>query len=94
MTNLTITLPDDVAKLAEEKGLLSPAIFEAFVRGLVREANEAHANEAALEVGEADGESLEFDPCLKGFVHPDLYGRGQILGDIVSPIDVEWEALK
>ena len=32
-------------------------------------------------------------PAEKGFVGS-MRGTGEILGDIISPIDVEWEAMK
>jgi len=88
MTSLTITLPDDVAKLAEEKGLLSTVAITALV------------HEAALrETTNASGEGNfplppGYEPWMKGKVSPELFGRGEILGDIVSPIDVEWEVMK
>jgi hypothetical protein len=82
MTSLTITLPDEVAKLAEEQGLLSATAFETYILEKTRKAEDA--------VEYPPG----FDMRLKGAVNPDAYGRGQILGDIESPIPVEWEAMK
>jgi hypothetical protein len=82
LTNLTITLPDDLAEIAQAQGLLTAAAFEAYV----------------LEKSKASGDAVEyppgFDPRLKGAVNPAVYRQGKILGDIVSPIDVEWEATK
>ncbi len=81
MTTLTITLPDDLAKIAEEKGLLSPAAFEAFVRGQIRESA-------------GDGECPPgFDPLLRGKASPELMGSVQYLGDIVTPLDIKWDAM-
>ena len=80
MTTLTITLPDEVAELALEKGLLSSVAIEAYVREKVKE----YSEQGTYPPG--------FDHRLKGAVNPAAYRRGRILGDIVSPIDVEWEA--
>ena len=93
MATLTITLPDEMAKIAEERGLLSPPAFEAYVRGQLREIEEARLRKDKQEDG-IDEESFDFDPVKKGFVNPAAYGRGWIVGDIESPIDVEWEAMK
>jgi len=82
MTNLMITLPDDLAEVAQKQGLLAMPALENYIR----------------QNAKADIDDLEyppdFPPFLKGAVHPALYGKGKILGDIVSPIDVEWEAMK
>jgi len=78
MTNLTITLPDDLAEIAKAQGLLTTAAFEAYI----------------LEKAKAIGDTAEyppgFDPRLKGAVNPAAYRQGRILGDIVSPINVAW----
>lgn len=86
MTVLTISLPDDVAKLAEMNGILSQAAITALV------------SEAVLKVAANRGQDsgvplpMGFDSRLKGKVSPELFGRGKVLGDIVSPLDVRWEA--
>ena len=82
MTSLTITLPDDVAKIAEAQGLLTTAAIEAYVLEKVKK------NEDAIEYPRG------FDLRLKGAVNPAAYRRGRILGDIISPIDLEWEVMK
>jgi hypothetical protein len=82
MANLTITLPDDIAEIAQAQGLLTAAAFEAYI----------------LEKSGASGGDAEyppgFDPRLRGAVNPAIYRQGRILGDIVSPVDAEWEAAK
>ncbi len=57
MTTITITLPDDLAQQAKEKGLLSQAAFEAYVRDTLqkREVDES-VMEALLHFG--DGRRL------------------------------------
>jgi hypothetical protein len=82
MTNLTITLPDDLAEIAQEQGLLTTPALEAYIRGNIK-----------VNIDDLDYPS-DFPPLLKGKVHPALYRKGKILGDIISPIDVEWEAMK
>jgi len=81
MTTLTITLPDDLAKIAREKGLLSPIAMEAYVRG---------------QILESDGNEEYppgFDPRLLGAASPELMGTVKYHGDIVDPLDIKWKAV-
>ena len=80
MTNLTITLSDDVARIAQAQGLLTTAAIEAYVL------------EKASKTEETAEYPPGFDQRLKGAVNPAAYRRGKILGDIVSPMPVKWEA--
>jgi len=82
MTNLTITLPDDLAEIAQAQGLLSTKALEAYIRG-----------NAKISIDNSEYPP-DFPPFLKGIVNPAAFRRGKILGDIISPIDVEWEAMK
>jgi hypothetical protein len=75
MTSLTITLPDDVAKVAQEQGLLTTAALEAYLL------------ENAKKYDKPTEYPSGFDMRLKVTVNPSAYHRGQILGDIVSPIN-------
>ena len=81
MTTLTITLPDEVAKIAEKQGLLTAAAIEAYVR-----------EKAQLDTGETEYPP-GFDPRLRGKASPDLMGSVQYLGDIVAPLDLKWNAM-
>ncbi len=85
MTTITITLPDDLAKQAEEKGLLSQTAIESYVRDRLQD-------QEHVEEGEMDfvTEELVFDPCLEGLVNPAIYRKGKILGDIIGPFHEEW----
>jgi hypothetical protein len=74
MTELTITLPEHLAVIAQEQGLLTTAALEAYVI------------EKAQKSGGAVDYPTGFDPRLKGAVNPAAFRRGRILGDIVSPI--------
>ena len=80
MTSLTITLPDDVAKAAEEKGLLSTGIIETLLREKIRETD----GDVEYPPG--------FDPQLRGKASPELMGSVQYLGDIIAPLDLRWDA--
>jgi len=82
MTDLTITLSDEVARIAQAQGLLTTSALETYVL------ENAKVSEEAVEYPPG------FDPRFIGAVNPAAYGRGKILGDIISPIDVEWEAMK
>ena len=81
MTTLTITLPDDLAKIAQEKGLLSQIAIETYVRGRLQEksVNEEYPR--------------EFDPRLQGAASPELMGTVKYHGDIVAPLDIKWDAV-
>lgn len=81
---IPITLPEDVAEQAKEKGLLSPTS----VAMMVCEALKAEQ----LVSSEQIDYPPDFDPRLKRLVDPRQYRKGKILGDIVEPLDVTWEA--
>ncbi len=83
MTTITITLPDDLAKRAEERGLLSPAAIESYVRDRLEE--EAMRDQTGRASAAAD-----FDPCLEGLVNPAAFRRGKIIGDIIGPFHEAW----
>jgi hypothetical protein len=87
MTTITITLPDDLAKQAKAKGLLSQAAIESYVRDKLQEANrDADAEE---QIGRVSGD-VELDPRLEGLVNPATFRKGRILGDIIGPFPEEW----
>ena len=79
MTNLTITLSDDLAKIAEEQGLLTTAALEAYVLEKARK----NAESVAYPPG--------FDVQLRGAAAPELMGSVKCHGDIVGPFFEEWE---
>jgi len=78
MTTVTLELPEEVAKIAQERGLLSTAAIEAYVRGQVHE----DAGDETYPPG--------FDMRLKGAAAPDLMGSVKYHGDIVGPFFEEW----
>jgi hypothetical protein len=85
MTTITITLPDDLAKQAEEKGLLSRAAIESYVRGRLQE--------PAIDVEKGiamSADDIEFDPSLEGLVNPAIYRKGKVTGDIIGPFFDVW----
>lgn len=74
---IPISLPEDIAEQAKKKGLLdADSVVMMFCRALERD----------------EPKPVEMDPRLRKLVNPALYLRGKILGDIVGPIDVNWEA--
>ena len=81
MTTLTITLPDDLAKIAQDNGLLSPVAIEAYVRGHILE----NSGNEKYQQG--------FDPQLRGAASPELMGTVKYHGDIVAPSGIKWEAV-
>jgi hypothetical protein len=83
MTNLSITLPDDLAEIAQAQGLLSTKAIEAYIR----------ENTKMLPDDNVEYPP-DFDFRFKGIVNQALWRKGKILGDIISPINVEWEAMK
>lgn len=84
---ITITLSDDVARQAELEGLLSSDSLEEIVSEAVRVRSGSLPADVA-EVRYPEG----MDPRLRGAVAPLAFGRGRIIGDIISPIEVKWEA--
>ena len=80
MTSLTITLSDELAKIAEEQGLLTTDAIEAYVREKAREAG----GKVVYPPG--------FDERLYGAAAPELVGTAHCVGDIVAPLGIKWEA--
>lgn len=78
-----ITLPDDMAKKAEAEGLLSSTALSAIVYEALRGKQETQMEEEYPP---------DYDMRFKGAVSPKLWKKGRILGDIVEPLDVVWEA--
>lgn len=85
MTTITITLPDDLAKQAEARGLLSSSALAHIIGEAIKS-----GDPAASEHTPASPSGL--DPRLEGAVNPLAFGRGKIVGDIVSPLEIAWEA--
>lgn len=79
-----ITLPEDIAELAEEKGLLNPSSVALMVCEALKVEQIASPEQSVYPPG--------FDQRLKGLVDPQQYRKGKVLGDIVEPLDVAWEA--
>lgn len=85
MTTITITLPDDLAQQAETKGLLSSSALAQMIGAAVR----------CGESGAPESSSVyppDFDSRLRGAVNPSAFKRGKIVGDVVSPLEIAWEA--
>jgi len=79
MTTLTITLPDNLAKIAQEKGVLSSDAIESYVHRRI------------LEISGNEVFPPGFDHQLCGAASPELMGTVKYHGDIVAPLDIKWE---
>ncbi len=87
MTTITITLPDDLAKQAEEKGLLSQTAIESYVRDRLQEKDvEEDANQ--------EDEAIGIDLVREGLVNPITFKKGTIVGDIIGPFHDVWGEAK
>ncbi|MDR3341180.1 MAG: hypothetical protein LBT14_00050 [Treponema sp.] len=75
MATVILELSDFLVAQAKERGLLSSKLYEYFIRkGLLH----------------TDVYPPDFPFELRGIVSPKLYGKGQILGDIIGPFYEEW----
>ncbi|HBT78238.1 MAG TPA: hypothetical protein DEB39_15240 [Planctomycetaceae bacterium] len=88
--SIPITLSDDTFELARKQGLLESETLSGLVRDAVGKSPEKKPWEWPEGVPLPEG----VPPELAKFVHPKLYGKGKTLGNIISPIDVEWEAMQ
>jgi hypothetical protein len=85
MTTITITLPEDLAKQAKAKGLLSSSALAHIIGEAVRRGEDG--------VSESQpGFPPALDSRLRGAVNPRAFNRGAITGDVVSPLGIAWEA--
>jgi hypothetical protein len=79
MASIVLEVPDWLLEEAKQKGILNSDEYESFLR------------DRLLELKDDDTEYPSgFPPELKGAVHPDLYGKGEITGDIIGPFYEEW----
>ncbi len=85
MTTITITLPDDLAQQAKEKGLLSSTALTHIIGEAVKSGESSSCEDPAIY-------PPGFDPLLAGAVNPSAFNRGKIVGDVVSPLEMAWEA--
>lgn len=86
---IPITLPDDVAEKARAKGLLSPDSLAMIIGEAVK--NDAHTVGASINTPNTPSPS-EMDPRLDGAINPLAFKRGTIVGDVISPLEIKWEA--
>ncbi len=84
---IPITLPDDLAEKARVQGLLSSDSLTLIVSEVI---NNETAVSGTGELSKPSG----MDPRLDGAVNPLAFKRGTIIGDVVEPIDMEWEVDK
>jgi hypothetical protein len=79
MATIVLEVPDILVDTAKEKGLLTSAGFEEYIRTSLARKNDDLVYPP------------DFPSWLKGAVSPDLYRKGKINGDIIGPFDEEWE---
>ncbi|MDR3341963.1 MAG: hypothetical protein LBT14_04090 [Treponema sp.] len=77
MATVVLELPDFLMEEAKQKGVLSSDEYETFIRRRLLELDDTEY-------------PPDFPSFLKGAVHPDLYGKGKINGDIIGPFYEEW----
>ena len=79
---------------AEKRGLLDPEAVSDLVIDAVF--NDARPKKRCVPAPWPDDVSVPegVHPGLLDLIDPETYGKMKVLGDIVSPIDVEWEAMK
>lgn len=82
--SVKLKLPDDVGKKALKIGKLTPEAIEEMIANSVADYPDESAFPADLPPG--------FDPALIGLASPEMFGKAKITGDVMAPIDVEWDA--
>ena len=89
MTTITLTLSDSQIEKAREHGLLSDEDLTQFIQAMVRERLES----VAVDAGAGDVKLPRgYAPRLQGKVSPHLFGSVKVIGDIVAPLGIKWEA--
>ncbi len=86
---IPVTLPDELAEQAKIKGLLSSTALALIIGEAVKK--DEPAREPFFPKS-FDPFPSDMDPRLEGAVNPPAYKRGKITGDVVTPLDIPWEA--
>lgn len=86
MTTITVTLPDELAKKAKAKGLLSEDSLVMLITEAV-ESDDVQPEEVAADF-------TNVDPRVKDLVNPAAFRKGTITGDIIGPFHEVWEESK
>ena len=82
---IPVTLPDELAEKVKAKGLLSPSSLSRLIA-------EAITEEKPIAFDGLTDYPPDLDSRLKGAVNPMAFKRGTIVGDVINPLDVMWEA--
>ena len=78
---------------AEKRGLLDPEAVSDLVIDAVF--NDVRPKKRYVPAPWPDDvPKPDVPPGILELISPELYGKGKELGDIIAPIDVEWEAMK
>lgn len=83
MTTITVTLPDDLAKKAKAKGLLSEVSLVMLITAAVENDD--------VQPEKMDPDFTDVDPRVKDLVNPAAFRKGMITGDIIGPFNEVWE---
>ena len=82
---IPVTLPDELAEKVKAKGLLSPTSLSLLIA-------EAITDDEPIASDILTTYPTGLDTRLKGAVNPMAFKRGKIVGDVVNPLDIAWEA--
>jgi hypothetical protein len=90
---VTLSLPETILEKAQKRGLLDPEAVSDLVVDAVF--NDVRPRKRYVKTEwPADVPKPDVPPGILDLISPELYGKGKELGDIIAPIDVEWEAMK
>ena len=91
---VSIDLPDLIFEKAQTSGLLNPENLSCMIVDHVEQSYRPRIKRERKEWPKDKPLPEGFDPLLIEVVDPYFYGKAKAVGDIVSPIDVEWEAMQ
>jgi len=91
---VTLSLSDVIMEKAQKRGLLEPEAVSDLVMDAVF--NDIRPKKQHVPKPWPDHIPVPpgVHPGLLDLIDPEIYGKMKIIGDIISPIDVEWEAMK
>ena len=82
---IPVTLPDELAEKVKAKGLLSPFSLSLLIAEVIAEEKPTAFDAIAVY-------PPDLDFRLKGAVNYVAFKRGTIVGDVINPLDVTWDA--
>jgi len=91
---VSIDLPDLIFEKAQISGFLSPENLSHVIVEQVEQSHQSRKKRKRKEWPKNKPLPEGFDPILIDVVDPCFYGKAKAVGDIISPIEVEWEAMR